>query len=113
MSNAAATASRTCWKKALLRRSQGSIAPSRRQRSASTITRSGSKYMVAPMPSQVGQAPAGLLNETKLGQAHATVGAGEFLREQEIVALEGRDLDQPATQFGGQLDGLGQALLDA
>src|ERR1039457_1467105 len=50
---------------------------------------------------------------TQLGQAHATVGAGEFLREQEIVALEGRDLDQAATQFGGQLDGLGQALLDA
>ena len=67
ISKCAATASRIWWKKALLRRSHGSIAPSRSDSSSSGTIRSGSKNILAPMPSQAGQAPAGLLNENSRG----------------------------------------------
>ena len=61
------TASRIWWKKTLLRRSHGSIAPSLIDSSSSGTIRSGSKNIFAPMPSQAGQAPAGLLNENRRG----------------------------------------------
>ena len=50
-----------------LRRSHGSMAPSRSDSSSSGTMRSGSKNILAPMPSQSGQAPAGLLNENSRG----------------------------------------------
>ncbi len=67
ISNCAQTASRIWWKKMLLRRSHGSIAPSLIDTSSSGMMRSGSKNILAPMPSQSGQAPAGLLNENSRG----------------------------------------------
>src|SRR5450432_3074311 len=39
--------------------------------------------------------------------------AGEFLREQLVVALERRDLDDAARELGRQLDRVGEALADA
>ena len=67
ISNRVQTESRIWWKKTLLRRSHGSIAPSLIDSSSSGTIRSGSKNILAPMPSQAGQAPAGLLNENIRG----------------------------------------------
>ena len=50
-----------------LRCSHGSIAPSLSDSSSFGTIRSGSKNILAPMPSQVGQAPCGLLNENSRG----------------------------------------------
>ena len=88
--SASQTASRIWWKKALLRRSHGSIAPSRSDSSSSGTIRSGSKNIFAPMPSQAGQAPRVVEGEQArrdLGVADAAGRAGELLREQQVVAL--------------------------
>ena len=61
------TASRIWWKKTLLRRSHGSMAPSLIDSSSSGTIRSGSKNILAPMPSHAWHAPAGLLNENSFG----------------------------------------------
>src|SRR5262245_53895471 len=62
-----ASESRICWKNGELRFSHGSIAPSLSDSSSLGTMRSGSKNILAPMPSQDGQAPCGLLNEKRRG----------------------------------------------
>src|SRR5690554_4455541 len=51
----------------MLRLSQPRIAPSPMVRDSFCTTKLGSKYCLIPNPSQLAQAPAGLLNENKRG----------------------------------------------
>ena len=55
----------------MLRRSQPRIAPSASERDSSVIIRDLSKNCFWPRPSQVAQAPAGLLKENSLGSSSA------------------------------------------
>src|SRR6185437_11520424 len=51
----------------------GATAPSRNDRRSSGTTSSGSKNSLVPSPSQVGQAPYGLLNENRRGSISGMV----------------------------------------